>query len=203
MKLPVSLTFLALLGASVVPLSASGISCDAVAGNLVANCGFESGDLTSWTTGGNFEFTQIVSGAFYVYTDANAGTYYLTAGPVGSDGSISQTLSTSTEEYTFSFYFAAVGDDPSDFSALWDGTPLLSLTDPSTSGVFTQYSYTVTGTGSDTIQFNFRDDPAYIALDDVVVTAGTSAVPEPGTLGMLAGGLGLIFVGLRRRSRRG
>lgn len=181
-----------------LPLSALPVSiCDSVAGNLVANCGFETGDFTSWTTGGNFEFTQVSSGNFSPYSGANSGTYYATMGPVGSDGSLSQTLSTSSgATYTFSFYLGSVGDSPSDFTALWDGSPLLSLTNPNTGAAYTQFSYSVSGTGSDTLQFNFRDNPEYMALDDVVVV---SAVPEPGTMGMLFGGLGLVLVGLRRR----
>ena len=31
----------------------------AVAQNLLTNGGFETGDFTGWTTGGNFEFTQV------------------------------------------------------------------------------------------------------------------------------------------------
>ena len=27
--------------------------CDGIAGNIVSNCGFESGDFTSWTRSGN------------------------------------------------------------------------------------------------------------------------------------------------------
>ena len=65
-------------------------------------------------------------------------------------------------------------------------------------GVFSyrQYSYLLTSVGNDTIQFNIRQDPSYFGLDDVVVT---QASPEPGTIGMLFGGLGLIVAGLRRR----
>ena len=140
---------------------------------------------------------------FYVYSGANpGGTFYAVLGPVGADATLSQTLSTTNgEDYTFSFYLASVGDDPSDFSALWDGTPVLSLTDPNTGTGFTEESFSVTGTGSDTIQFDFRDDPAYMALDDVVVVATTSPVPEPGTVGMLIVGLGAVIVARRRRAR--
>ncbi len=35
--------------------------------NLVQNGSFETGDFTDWTTTGNFEFTQVVSGPFGSY----------------------------------------------------------------------------------------------------------------------------------------
>ena len=36
--------------------------------NLVSNGSFETDDFSGWTTGGNFEDTEVVTGAFYVPT---------------------------------------------------------------------------------------------------------------------------------------
>lgn len=176
-------------------------TCDSVAGNLVANCGFETGDFTGWTTGGNFEDSEIVTGTYYAYSGANSGTYYAALGPNGSDATLSQTLSTGAgTDYTLAFYLASIGDEFTDFSAYWNGTQLLSLTDPNSETVYTLYTYSVTGTGTDTIQFDFRDDPGFTALDDISVASDASPVPEPGTFSLLFLGLGLgiAFMGRQR-----
>lgn len=174
--------------------------------NLVANGSFETGDFTAWTEGGNFEATEVVSGPFYDYAGPEDGKFYAILGPVGADGTLSQALNTAIgQTYTFSFYFASVGDSTADFSASLGGTTFLSLTNPNTGSGYTQYSYDYTATSTSTdLEFAFRDDPAYLALDNVYVGVGAPvgpAVPESKTL--MAGLLALPALGLWTWKRRG
>src|ERR1035437_5299717 len=128
----------------------------AFATNLLTNGSFESGTLTGWTDIG--DGVVLANGPFSYYSAAEDGTWYLALGPVGGDGTLSQTFSdTAGQHYTFSFWFASVGDNPSDFSASWDGISVLSLTNPNTGANWSEFSFDVVGTGSDTISFAERD----------------------------------------------
>ncbi len=150
--------------------------CGGIAGNLVANCGFETGDFTGWTVVDATNNTFVASN---FDTGPNSGTYFAALGAVGADGTVSQALTTvAGQSYTFSFFLASDGGLPNDFTAQWDGTSLLSLTS-TPAGPYVPYTFTVTGTGSDTINFLERNDPSWWGLDDISVAAAT---PEPSSL---------------------
>jgi hypothetical protein len=195
------------ISASVVaPSSASATSF-----NYLVNGSFEDyvhkngfyNHFTGWTEGGNFApFTFVEQGGFGSYSGAEQGAFYVTAGPVGpnnslSNGFLSQTFTDIKGQLLIvSGWYAAVGDRPSDLNVYFGAsgttlTDLLSLSDPNTGGAWTEFSFDVFASGSDTFELSFRDNPGWIALDNFSVT-DPSAIPLPGTLSLFVGGLGMI-----------
>lgn len=179
-KLRVTLFFLIAL-AIATPLQAG----------LLSNGGFETGSFLGWNQSGNLSFTFVESPGY-------SGTYAAVFGPVWDSGFISQPIPTVVgQSYTLSFWLSSGTGAPNRFDALWDNTaiPSLSLLN-ATPFAYTQFSATVVATGTtSTVGFGFRQDPSYWYIDDIELVAN----PEPGTLGLLVGGLALI--GLRRWRR--
>jgi hypothetical protein len=141
--------------------------CNAISGNLVANSGFETGDFTGWTLSGN----SAGFGAEVTTQPVNSGNDAVAFGAAGTDALLSQTFTdVANALLTFSFYLrsSAFGANSNNFSVLFDSTTLESVTNLAAQD-FTQVSFAVTGTGSDTITFEARDDNSFLGLDDVVV----------------------------------
>src|SRR5262249_8527597 len=142
-------------------------------------------------------------GAFVTTQPVNSGNDAAAFGAAVTDATISQTFTdVAGTSLTVSFFLrsSAFGANSNDFSALFNSTTLTSVTDVPGQD-FTQETFTVTATGSDTITFNARDDSSFLGLDDVVVTRLCNSdhpcldtpVPEPATVALL--GLPVLTVG--------
>jgi len=198
---------------------ASTVICTSVGGNLVSNCGFETGDFTSWTVGG--ATSGSFDGNYYgVQGDLNSPPSGATVlGPVNSGSwaayfgtDVTQTIAPITLSqtltgpagvlYTISFYidqYALTSDNL--FSVTFAGDTVTSVTNmaPTNGFVFESFNYSDVSVVNPVLQFSFQNPPDYFFLDDVAVTVST--LPEPS--GMRLGGpaLGLLFLAaLKRRA---
>ncbi|MGA3202577.1 MAG: hypothetical protein ABSF12_08795 [Bryobacteraceae bacterium] len=204
-----ALVFCGLWGASQAMASTS--FCDAISGNLVLNCGFETGDFTSWTIGGS---TDNPGGNYYGVDafDANSGSFgaYMSQDLV-DDGTapvtLSQTLATAPGGVYLVEFWLEQDTAPTlgythAFSASWGGTTIQTLTPtvalPGPVGVFEEYTFMETATTASTLlSFSFENDDSYWSFDDV----SASAVPESSS-GLLAGmALCALFLGWKQLKR--
>lgn len=196
LALPLAVTSTALASSSV---------CDADSGNLVVNCGFETGDFTGWNLNDPSGNSLVDS------SQPNSGTYSALLG--AEPGTLSQTITdTAGTTYSFSFFMenevAVDGNGvpypgPDSFGvsvidANSNTDVLLSPVSIAQTNGFLPYTFSFVGTGSDTLQFSINNVPSYYNLDDVTVDEQT---PEPSSLALMGTGA-LIFAAITRRSMK-
>jgi PEP-CTERM motif len=172
--------------------------CTTVPGNIVANCGFETGDLTDWTQSGNVGFVGVVAAnpPFLPHS----GSYFASLGPVGSDGYLSQSLATTAgTTYQLQWYLGSDGGTPNDFDAEVSGVMFTVNNLPGTSGAYLDYMLNFVAAGPTTLSFSFRDDPGYLALDDISVTPVAGTTPEPSSVLLFATGLMALGGSIKRK----
>lgn len=171
--------------------------------NIVANPGFETGDLTGWTnTTGSWSVD--LAPTFTAFD----GAHYASTGCT-SACDLSQTLATQVgATYTLSFAFnpgegaGPVGSHTeADTMISWNGTAIFDIAGGAQRwDLITIPDLVATGT-STVLSFDSFQIPAWNGLDDVsVVMTAFGAVPEPATWIMLILGFGMVG-GMLRASR--
>ncbi len=165
--------------------------------NLLVNGDFETGDFTGWTQFGDMSFSGVDSQA------PQAGTFAAFFGPF-DNGGISQTIATAPgASYHVDFWLQSEADvtgnsAPNYFEFDWDGVAHMTLTD-ALATAYTHYSFLLMATAaSTTLTFIFQNAPAFWDFDTVSVTA--AAIPEPGSLALLALACTLVAFVRKRRA---
>ncbi len=145
--------------------------CDNTDGNIVANCGFETGALPpEWTYIGEPTYVGVDTSAV-----AHSGTYGGYFGPIGDIGCIIQTLDTPALFYDISAWIRNFGA-PNELQVWWGGTLVDDQTDMG-DFEYTQMSWPAVEPLDSTtdLWFCFRNDPDFIYIDDIVVTESAGA----------------------------
>jgi hypothetical protein len=196
--------------------------CGGTAGNLVLNCGFETGDLTSWTLAGND--TPLSENVLYggelgadpvdgILPNSGGGQAFV-GDLVANATTFSQVLATTAgDTYAVSFYLAqdtAPGglcgavQCSNELQASFDGISLIATTAVPVEG-YTQYSYTETAVdASSTLRITLGNDLGQFLVDDVVVTdtSATAATPEPSAWILMLGACAVTGIAAAKKFRR-
>ena len=187
--------------------------CDSNPANLVANCGFETGDFTGWTLAGNDVPTQLgnlygVEGVDPVDgISPNSGDYQAYFADLVADSiTLSQTVATvAGGEYEVSWYMAQdtapVSPYSNQFSASFGGVSLVSASVVPVQG-YTYYSFEIDApTSSSVLSLTMGNDLGEFLVDDLDVFA-VVATPEPATWTLALAGILACMLGRRRMTRR-
>jgi hypothetical protein len=138
--------------------------CTTYPGNLVTNCGFETGNFSGWQQIGDTSFTGVNQAA------ANTGNFGAFLGPTGGYGGVQQNVTTTAgATYALAFYLRHDGGAGNGWRVSWNGTVIASGTE-APAFPYTVYSFNLTATGATSqIKFEFLQVPAWYYLDDVIV----------------------------------
>lgn len=173
--------------------------CETVSGNLIQNCGFETGDLTGWGT------QPAASGSLFGPSNfANTGNFSVAFGAVDQlFDTITQVFTTIPgHTYSVQLAFWSDGSTPNAaFTGWFDGSYHLlggGTNLPAYNWITADWDFVASGFFAGLVISGY-DTPSYVYVDDVVVR--DVSAPEPITLSVFAAGLAWVGAARRRKNQ--
>ena len=165
--------------------------------NLVINGDFETGDLSGWVAPSG-SYPEFATPAFH--TDGNFSAQI--AGYVYNPDTLTQQITTNQAgtdyRLKFDYYFQYTERGIADLLTVqWNGFGVFHTDNDADEGHWRHFETVVTGTGSDTLKFVATNDPGFIYVDSISL----SAAPEPASWAMMVGGFGLVGGAMRARRK--
>jgi hypothetical protein len=203
---------LTIKSALAVAALAAFVGCATANAATIVNGNFE-GAVTPTPGGGNVPVGWTANTAygetFFNQVVAGQGVNNSAGLSIGNDdnqfpqpATLSQTFAdTAGTLYQIDFFWRANGaGDPDAFLTLAVGGSSVTLLEGPTATSYAEDSFTFTGTGSDTLSISAQTNPSDWFVDDVSLSAVTSAVPELSTWAMMIlGFFGVGFMAYRRK----
>ena len=136
----------------------------------ISNGDFELGSFANWTTGGNFTGTAVYATTFDNVA-VHGGTYASYWGAIGTDATISQTITANAgDQVLIDFWYADNGGSADHFLCSFDGQTLVEFTNDTAHTAWTEMTFPVTVMNTNPVlMFSSHNNPAYDYIDDVSV----------------------------------
>jgi hypothetical protein len=167
--------------------------------NLVSNPDFATGQLNPWINNNQVEYGWTATPE-HTATNGCIGNACVDETHLATASYLYQNLATNAgDSYHLSFDFGSGEGTPSELKVVWGGNVVLDLVDAP--AAMTRYSVSNLFASSNATQLMFlaRQDPGFLALTSVNVDCA-SVAPEPASIGLICGGIGLVGFMKRFRS---